>query len=520
MYQNDQDPETRQESNRKAKIVKRTIQTEKTRQMFSNIRNIVKSINPQQQSGINQLKIPIMPTEGNHCLEQSAAAFQEYIAQTDPNEIVWETSILDQETIEKHLISYNRKSFRAAAESPCGHGIIYDALSFTSLTDSGRRFLEGHVPKHWYGDDKLLCEFLTSFATPPHIRNRPLIKTTMSEEDIRRGISKWKEKTSTSPSGRHLGHYRAIIQDPTLLKCMTLFMHVAIKSGISVTRWSQATNVMLEKDTGNPRIHRLHIIHLFEADFNLYMKLQWGKRLVQRANKHKLLNTGQFGSVPGHTSLEPIMLTQFTNDNCRILRKTLARFDNDASACFDRIIVPLAMAAARRCGMSNESVRIHAETLDRMEYSVKTMFGLSSEKYSGTPAEPLFGTGQGSGASPAAWLSLVVLIMNTMDRVIPERVEFQSPDSSTVHTRLIDAFVDDTSLSFTNNGSQTMEEITKTLTNIATTWNRLLHYSGGSLNLQKCSYHITQWEWHHGRPGSRIHHKPTMTIPTRTAASM
>jgi hypothetical protein len=114
-----------------------------------------------------------------------------------------------------------------------------------------------------------------------------------------------------------------------------------------------------------------------------------------------------------------------------------------------------------------------------MEYSVKTMFGSSLAKYSGTSDEPLFGTGQGSGASPAAWLSLVVVLMNTMDRVIHERVQFRSPDSSMEHKRLINAFVDDTSLSFTDDGYKNIEEITTTLSNIASTWNNLLHYSGG-----------------------------------------
>jgi hypothetical protein len=106
-------------------------------------------------------------------------------------------------------------------------------------------------------------------------------------------------------------------------------MHVAIKLGISITRWAKATNVMIEKDAGNPCIHRLRIIHLFEADFNLYMKMQWGKRLVRRASKHLLLNTGQFGSVPNKSAIEPILLTQLTNDNCRVLKKNMARFDND-----------------------------------------------------------------------------------------------------------------------------------------------------------------------------------------------
>jgi hypothetical protein len=141
---------------------------------------------------------------------------------------------------------------------------------------------------------------------------------------------------------------------------------------------------MLEKDAGNPCIHRLQIIHLFEADFNLYMKMQWGKRLVRRASKHLLLNTGQFGSTPNRSAIEPILLTQLTNGNCRILRKNMARFDNDASACFDRIIAPLAMLAARRCGMPDNAIRIHANTLEKMQYSVKTHFGISEGKYSGT----------------------------------------------------------------------------------------------------------------------------------------
>ena len=498
-YEGDTDPTTRPESNRKAKIVNRTMRTERIRSMFRNIRTTIKNVLPGQQTGINQIKVPQMPHQPDL---PNPDEFQEYIASTPTNDIIWDT-ILDQDTIEQYLLRYNRQSFRAAATSPCGHGIIYNAISFTSLTPTAAKFLEGVLPEDWYGNDMLLKAFLIEFMIPQHIRERPPIKTTLSSEDIVKGISKWKESTATSPSGRHLGHYKALIKDPTLLKCFTQFMHIAIKSGTTLNRWSHATNVMLEKDVGNPCIHRLRIIHLFEADFNLYMKMQWGKRLVRRSTKHMLLNTGQFGSVPNHTALEPILLTQLTNDNCRILRRNMARFDNDASACFDRIIVPLAMLAARRCGMSEEAIKIHAGTLENMKYSVKTQFGTSKGMYSGTQDEPLFGTGQGSGASPAAWLSLVVILMNTMDKLIPERVVFQSPDSTVRHTRLIDAFVDDTSISFTDDQDRHIDDMVSKLTHIASSWNKLLHFSGGSLNLQKCAYHITMWEWHKGRPRLR-----------------
>ncbi|KAI2501852.1 hypothetical protein MHU86_12617 [Fragilaria crotonensis] len=201
--------------------------------------------------------------------------------------------------------------------------------------------------------------------------------------------------------------------------------------------------------------------------------------------------------------MDPIMLTQLTTDLCRILKHNLARFDNDASACYDRIIVNLGMLAARRCGMPLNAIQTHAEALQFMQYTVKTVHGISADNYSGTPFAPLFGTGQGSGASPAVWLSLVVILMNTLDHLIPERMEFQSPDASIKHSRLIDAFVDDTSLGFTDPGLLSHTEMITRINHIAQTWERLLHFSGGSLNLSKCSWYIMYWDWTSGRPALR-----------------
>jgi hypothetical protein len=176
---------------------------------------------------------------------------------------------------------------------------------------------------------------------------------------------------------------------------------------------------MIEKDSGRPKLIRLRIIHLFKADLNFFLKLQWGSRLVRHADRHHLLNDGQHGSVPRRTAMDPIMLTQLTSDLCRTLKHNLARFDNDASACYDRIMVALGMLAARRCGMQPNSINTHATVLQQMKYTVKTHHGISEAHFAGTSESPLFGTGQGSGASPAVWLTLVVTPMNTLDRVIP-----------------------------------------------------------------------------------------------------
>ena len=258
---------------------------------------------------------------------------------------------------------------------------------------------------------------------------------------------------------------------------------------------------MLEKDPGRPQINRLRIIHLFEADFNFFLKLMWGSRLVRRAQKDGMIHTGQYGSVPGHTAIELVMLNQISNDICRTNKLNIIRFENDASACYDRILVHLGMVAARRCGMPANAISLHANTLHHMQYRVKTAFGISQDYYTGTPTEPLFGTGQGSGASPAVWLSLVIVLMNTLDRLTRERTRFKSPDSPMHHTRLIDAFVDDTSLVFNDNyGRMAPDEMIHKMANIAQNWERLLSYSGGALNLKKCSWSHIYWEWRQGRP--------------------
>jgi hypothetical protein len=40
-----------------------------------------------------------------------------------------------------------------------------------------------------------------------------LISTSISQEEFEKAFRKWSEGTSTSPSGRHLGHYRSLFVD-------------------------------------------------------------------------------------------------------------------------------------------------------------------------------------------------------------------------------------------------------------------------------------------------------------------
>jgi hypothetical protein len=80
-------------------------------------------------------------------------------------------------------------------------------------------------------------------------------------------------------------------------------------------------------------------------------------------------------------------------------------FDNDATGCFDRIIIALAMIAAMQLGMPKLVARMHSLVLLHMKYFIKTAHGISEEFSRVLQDYLLYGTGQGSGAPPLVWLS-------------------------------------------------------------------------------------------------------------------
>ena len=53
----------------------------------------------------------------------------------------------------------------------------------------------------------------------------------------------------------------------------------------TMMRWRQCLEVMLEKQPGNPLIHRIRIIVLLEADFNIALRIIWMRRLFPAAEK-------------------------------------------------------------------------------------------------------------------------------------------------------------------------------------------------------------------------------------------
>ncbi len=138
------------------------------------------------------------------------------------------------------------------------------------------------------------------------------------------------------------------------------------------------------------------------------------------------------------------------------------------------------MICARCLGMPVAAVLAHSETLRQMKYTIKTVYGISEDFYQGTEDAPLAGTGQGSGASPAVWLTICIVILAAYCKKAPQGMAFSDPTCTINSTRHADAFVDDTALGINDGTTNPIDLSTMLtiLTECAQLWETLLFASG------------------------------------------
>ena len=67
---------------------------------------------------------------------------------------------------------------------------------------------------------------------------------------------------------------------------------------------------------------------------------------------------------------DALFLARFEKDLIRQLKVNSAHMDNDATGCYDSIIVSLWVIACRRLGMPQSAIQTQAESLRLMRYAI------------------------------------------------------------------------------------------------------------------------------------------------------
>ena len=449
-------------------------------QLFKKLKAVRKT---DMRKGVTRIEIPIHPT-------------------TDPKTCTEWRQIDVPTEILQHLQTRNRTHFGQAHGSPFTVAPLLDQLGFRGDGDAADNILRGRYDATGLDDNvALLIQHLQQSEAMEALETRP----TISEQEYAGKLRVWRESTSTSPSGMHLGHYKALIarheysdiesdkpeeteqrdewnhMQSCLLRLHVQQMNYALERGYAYRRWRKVINTILFKDPDNVRIHRTRVIHIYEADYNLMLGIKWRIALYQ-AEALRELNDGQYGSRPRRNAFDPVFIEEMQFEIARASRKTLVQTNYDATSCFDRIIISLAMLASRKYGVPMFTTESNARTLEKAEYRIRTELGVSETGYTHSEDFPIYGTGQGSGNSPMIWCFLSCILFDCYDDVAYP-TKYCNPDKTQPMDLGMVGFVDDsngqTNDFLHNETPMTIPRTLHKLEHNTQAWTDILGSSGG-----------------------------------------
>ena len=141
-----------------------------------------------------------------------------------------------------------------------------------------------------------------------------------------------------------------------------------------------------------PRIDKLRVINLLEADYNFVLKLVWGNRLLRRAQENRLISSAQHAR-PGHMAQSVVLSKVLSYDLIRLAKKIAASMDNDAAGCYDKIVPPHGNICCRRLGLPASAAKMLAIVLNNTVFYLCTGHGVSAKTYCSTEIRRILGTG-------------------------------------------------------------------------------------------------------------------------------
>jgi hypothetical protein len=421
-----------------AQHFKAMVNAEHTRNTFKLLKSVIK---PQDRSGITRLKVPAEEENGIRMIDTEGK--EEWEVLTDPQEI------------EDRIIRRNILHFGQANDTPFNSKEFIDMFGTDGDSETTEALLQGTLPdiSAFPVEVQLILKKISE-------NPQPAIDTTITSEDLKGLFKNWKETTSTSPSGCHLGHWHALLapdglrpdpdstEDPIsdrILKVHANILNTATITGIPLDRWKQVNSSMISKVEGQARIDKLRIIHIYEADYNGLLKINWPQRAAKHATKNNLLNYSQGGGQKGRQANHTVLQKEMKYMYARLRKHNMATMDNDAKACYDRIIMSLATIVSGYYGLPRNTRKLQANAIRSMQFHIKTALGVSTEYYQDTSETPLHGSGQGSGSASTLWMFISSIIM-TIYQDLAKGMQMTDADITDTIQHWIDGYVDDTSL--------------------------------------------------------------------------
>mmetsp|Transcript_22670 Transcript_22670/g.32458 ORF Transcript_22670/g.32458 Transcript_22670/m.32458 type:complete len:1353 (-) Transcript_22670:2923-6981(-) len=418
--------------------------------------------------------------------------------------------VTDPVELEKIIIDMNRKQYNQAENTPFGSGPLADLFGPDGTEPFVQDFIAGKavVPAGIYNVLQPETQRILDALQKPSNYKIPEIPDITPEQYAAR-YKALDERTSSSISGLHIGHHKASAEHPDLAWLHSTMMSIPFRKKISPKRWRNCVDVMIPKEEGNFKKHRLRIIRLCESDFNQSLAEMLVHPVGKFFESKNIYPETQYGSRKGKLGVSAVLNKVLTYDIARLVKMVMAAIENDAIGCYDRIIQSIVAAYLLKLGMPIEIVITICQTFRLTKHFIRTAFGISEETYEATSDVPLFGAGQGTTAGPIFWLIAFCLMHEALDEDLA-KISFVSVCGEFLAERYGDVFVDDSGLGVTSrelndpscsladNIDRQTQQVVRDINLLAQHYERLLTATGGALNIQKCHWQLLTWIWTDG----------------------
>jgi hypothetical protein len=250
--------------------------------------------------------------------------------QSRPGMIVTEPS-----AIEDHILCRNSQHFSQAESTDFAQQPLKSVFNWQGTGRTIERVLNNQYETNNDGTLYDISSTANKILKVCYCR-LPAIIPELTLPNMKQAYKRWNENTSTSPSGRHLGHYHALLKPDGLNPDSDEFVALAtsreeiwklhhilfdygIRNAHCFSRWKDVVNAMIEKEPGNPWIHRLRVIHLYKNDYNLLLGSQY-RVANHRVEDAEAINDGNFGARTARSSLDPVGIKILQYEYSRLLR--------------------------------------------------------------------------------------------------------------------------------------------------------------------------------------------------------
>ena len=327
-------------------------------------------------------------------------------AQSPDGDITYDTQSDVEDQVQRNL----QLRFSLGKRAPISHGLLSQDFGLLADTEAAEKLFNGTYQFPPGSDEATISLLREAARLRLEMQELPPDTSDITEAEFLDFWSTAKEATSSSKSGRHFGHYKAICCHSSLIQLHVKNINLAARRGNPLVRWRQGVTVLLEKVVGNINIDKLRAICLLEADFNWWLKVIFARKMMSHMATSGTLPPEQ-GATRGKTPLDTSLLKRLFYDQSNILHEDSSSSSTDAEYCYDSVNHTACSLALQAVGVHINFVQCYLTSVQKMQYYLQTGFGLSTRSYGGTPESICMGLTQGSGASPGAWSATSTVIV-------------------------------------------------------------------------------------------------------------